>query len=69
MSSLVSSMSIEELRSFCRVPYDISLELSDGQARSTVEHVDNTNYFTQEQFATGVRFPVLSLVKQFLHIT
>ena len=69
MSSLVSSMSIEELRSFCRVPYDISLELSDGQARSTVEHADNTNYFTQEQFAAGVRFPVLSLVKQFLHIT
>ena len=30
MSSLVSSISMEELRSFCRVPDDISLELSDG---------------------------------------
>ena len=32
-SSLVSSMSMEELRSFCRVPDDIILELSKGPAR------------------------------------
>ena len=36
MSSLMSSMSMEELRSFCRVLDDISLELSDWPARSTI---------------------------------
>ena len=35
-SSLMASMSMEELRSFYRVPDVISLELSDGLARSTV---------------------------------
>ena len=35
-SSLVASMSMEELRSFCQVPDDISLELSEGPAFSTV---------------------------------
>ena len=45
-SSLVASMSIEELRSFCRVPGDISLEFSDGPA--IVEQADNTIYFTWE---------------------
>ena len=35
-SNLVSSMSMEELRSFCRVPDGISLELSDGSTGSIV---------------------------------
>ena len=26
-------------------------------------------YFTREQLATGLRFPILSLVKQFLHFS
>ena len=47
-SSLVASMSIEELRSFCRVPDSISLEFSDGPARSIVGQADNTIYFTWE---------------------
>ena len=67
--SLVSSMSMEELRSFCRVPDDISLELSNGPTRSAVGQVDNVVFFTREQFAAGLHFPVSSLVKQFLHIT
>ena len=45
-SSLVAAMSIEELRSFCQVPVDISLELSDGAVVSTVRGVDNAVYFT-----------------------
>ena len=68
-SSLVSSMSMEELRSFCRVLDDISLELSDEPACSTVGQADNVVYFTREQFTTGLHFPVSSLVKQFLHVT
>ena len=68
-SRLVSSMSMEELRSFCRVPDSISLELLDGSARSILGQVDNVVYFTREQLTAGLRFPVLSLVKQFLHVT
>ena len=36
VSSLVASMSMEELRSFYRVPDNISLELSDGPTFSTI---------------------------------
>ena len=69
VSSLVAFMSVEELRSFCRVPKGISLELSDGPTSFTVGQVDNAVYFTREQFAAGLRFPVSLLVKQFLHVT
>ena len=62
-------MSMEELRSFCRVPDCIILELSDGPTFSTIGEADNAVYFTWEQFETGLRFPVSSLVKQFLHVT
>ena len=65
----MSSMSLEELRSFCRVPYNISLELSDGSACSTIRQADNAVYFTREYFAAWLRFPVSLLVKQFLHVT
>ena len=68
-SNLVSSMSMEELRSFYRVPGGIILELSDGPSRSIVGHMDNSVYFTREQFAAKLHFPVSSLVKQFLHVT
>ena len=69
MSSLMASMSMEELRPCYRVPYGISLELSDGLTSSTVGQADNVVYFTKEQFAAGLHFSVSSLVKQFLHIT
>ena len=46
-SNLVATMSTEELRSFCQVPSDISLELSDGAAVSIVGGADNAVYFTQ----------------------
>ena len=59
----MASMSIEELRSFCRVPDSTSLEFSDGPTFSTVRQADNAVYFTLEQFTAGLRFPVSSLVK------
>ena len=68
-SSLVDSMSMEELRSFYRVLKGISLELLDGPAFSTVGKADNTIDFTWEQFVVGLSFLVLSLVKQFLYVT
>ena len=39
-SSLVSSMSLEELRSFCQAPDGISLELSDDPVVSTIGEGD-----------------------------
>ena len=69
-SSLVTAMSVEDLISFSQVPAGIiSLELSDGAVVPIVGGVDNAVYFTREQFATGLRFPIPSLVKQFLHFT
>ena len=68
-SSLVAYMSVEKLRSFCRVSDGISLKLSDGPTFSTVGHADNAVYFTQEQFAARLLFPVSSSLKQFLHVT
>ena len=69
ISNLVSSMSMEEFRSFCRVPDGICLEFSDGLVISTVGEANNVVYFTREQFAAGLRFPISSLVKQFLHVS
>ena len=68
-SSLVSSMSMEEPRSFCQVLDDISLELSDDPIRFTAGQADNAVFFTREQFAAGLHFPVSLLVKEFLHVT
>ena len=67
--SLVAAMSVEELRSFCQVPVDISLELLDRAAVLTLGLADNNVYFTQEQFVAGLCFPISSLVKQFLYFT
>ena len=69
VNSLVASMSMEELRSFCQVLDGISLELSDGPAGSTIGEADNIVYFNREQFAARLRFPILSFMKQFLHVT
>ena len=50
-SSLVSSMSMEELRSFCHIPDSITLELSNDLVASTVGEVDSAVYFTLEKFS------------------
>ena len=68
-SSLVTAMSIEELRLYSQVPSEINLEISDDSATSTVGEADNAIYFTRERFSIGLHFPVPLLVKQFLHFT
>ena len=65
-SSLVTAMFIEELRSFSKVPTNISLELSDCAAAGG-RGGNNVVYFTLEQ--AELCFPILSLVKKFLHFT
>ena len=66
---LISSLSMEELRSYCQIPSNIDFELLDGPAESTVNGEDGVVYFTREQLAVGLRFPISSLVKQFLHFS
>ena len=58
---------MEELRSYCHIPDNINLELPDGLAESIIDKEDGVVYFTREQRTAGLHFPVLSLIKQFLH--
>ena len=62
-SSIVSSLSIEELRSYCQIPGNIDFELPNGSVESTVDEGDSAIYFTWEQLAVGLHFPILSLLK------
>ena len=68
-SILISSLSMEELRSYCQIPNIINFELPDGPAESIINEEDSVMYFTREQFAVGLHFPILYMVKQFLHFS
>ena len=68
-SHIVSSLTMEELRSYCEIPENIDLKLMDEPDESTLGEEHNAMFFTPEQLATGLRFPVPVLVKQFLHFT
>ena len=68
-SSLISSLSMEKLRSYCQIPNDIDFELSDGPTEPTMDEEDNTVFFTREQLTAKLCFPILALVKQFLHFS
>ena len=66
-SNIISSLSLEELRSYCQILDNIDIEFSDGPAKSTIGEGDGAVYFTWEQLTIGLRFPVSSLIKKFLH--
>ena len=68
-SSIISSLSMEELRSYYHILDSIDFELLDGSAESTIDKEEDAVYFTREQLAAMLRFPVLSLIKQFLHFS
>ncbi|RVX10813.1 hypothetical protein CK203_018147 [Vitis vinifera] len=60
------------MREFCArfcIPNGVSVQLVDGEAVSTEKSADNAIYFTKEQFNVGLRFPLPSLFKEFLHFT
>ena len=69
ISSIISSLSMEELRIYYEIPDDIDVMLSDGPTQNTVGGEDNAIFFTREQLAVKLHFPMPSLVKQFLHFT
>ena len=68
-SSIISSLSMEELRSYCHIPDNIDFELLNSPNESTIGKEDDAIYFTREQLAAGLHFPVLYLIKQFLHFS
>ena len=68
-SSIISSLTMEELMAYCEVPDNIDLRLMDMTDESTLGGEHNGVFFTQEHLAAGLRFPVPALVKQFLHFT
>ena len=68
-SSSISSLTIEELMAYCKVPDNIDLRLMDRTDESTLGGEQNGVFFTREHLAIGLRFPVSALVKQFLHFT
>ena len=68
-SNIISSLSMEELRYYCHILDKIDFELSDGPIESTIDKEACAVYFTREQLTAGLRFPVSSLIKQFLHFS
>ena len=56
-SSLLSSLSMEELRSYCQIPTNIKFEFPNGPIESTVNEEDGVVYFTREQLEVELRFP------------
>ena len=46
--SIISSLSMEELRTYCRIPGNIDFKLLDGLTESTINKEDDTIYFTSE---------------------
>ena len=60
---------MEELRTYCEILDNIDLKLMDKPDESTLGGEHNAVFFTREQLAVGLRFPVPTLVKQFLHFT
>ena len=68
-SSIISSLTMEELRAYCEVPNNIDLRLMERADESTLGGEHNCVFFTQEHLAAELRFPVSAIVKQFLHFT
>ena len=68
-SSIILSLTMEELMAYCEVHDNIDLQLMDRTNESTLGGEHNGVFFTLEHLAAGLRFPVPTLVKQFLHIT
>ena len=56
-SSIISFLSMEELRTYCEIPDDIDVVLSDGPTQNTVGGEENAVFVTREQLVAGLRSP------------
>ena len=69
ISNTISSLTMEELMAYCEVPDVIDLRLMERADESTLGGEHNGVLFTREHLAAGLRFPMPTIVKQFLHFT
>ena len=68
-SSIVSSLTMEELRTYYQILDNIDLKVMEKPDESTLAGEHKAVFFTREQLAVRLRFLVSALVKQFLHFT
>ena len=68
-SSVIASLTMEELKVYYEVPDNINLRLMERADDSTLGGEHNGVLFTQEHLPAGLRFPVPAIVKKFLHFT
>ena len=66
-SSVIASLTMEELKAYYEVPEDIDLWLMERANDSMLGGEHNGVFFTREHLAVGLRFPVPAIVKQFLY--
>ena len=69
VSSIILSLTMEELRAYCDVPTNIDLKLMEESDESTMGGEHNAVFFTWEHLVAGLRFHVPAIIKQFLHFT
>ena len=65
----VDKLNVREFREHFCIPNGVFVELMDGEVVTTEKSEDNAIFFTKEQFNAGLRFPLPSLFKEFLHFT
>ena len=65
----MDKLNVREFRERFCIPNGLFIELTDGEAVSTQKIEDNAIFFSKEQFNAGLRFPLPSLFKEFLHFT
>ena len=68
-SSVIASLTMEELKVYCEVHDNIDLWLMERADDSTLGGEHNGVFFTREHLAARLRFPLPTIVKQFLHFT
>ena len=61
-SSVIASLTMEELKVYCEVPDNINLQLMERADDSTLGGEHNGVFFTREHLAVGLRFPVPAIV-------
>ena len=65
----IDKLSVTEFRERFCIPNGVLVEFLDGEAMSTEKAEGNAISFAKEQFNAGLRFPLPSLFKEFLHFT
>ena len=68
-SNVIASLTMEELKVYCKVLDNIDLRLMERADDSTLGGEHNGVFFTREHLVAGLRFPIPAIVKQFLHFT